>query len=207
MKRYQKPICVSKNEKKCNLLSCLCDSWEVRWQRVQELMQTKREFKIWSKAFCNLINHPRKVKGNQTMLQHNCICEVVFTLLIILSLSWHRLCCRVEQEVTTRVEAIASNLKHTCLQKLSTDTQVALEEYAEMSVNCQNIELENAQLKEQNKRLRSTVYEQRIRLEINESLLSEMLKQLNRRLNKNRREADTQTMREQEKVTLPMLTF
>lgn len=147
------------------------------------------------------------MKGNQTMLQHNCICEVVFTLLTILSLSWHRLCCRVEQEVTTRVEAIASNLKHTCLQKLSTDTQVALEEYAEMSVNCQNSELENAQLKEQNKRLRSTVYEQRIRLEINESLLSEMLKQLNRRLNKNRREADTQTMREPEKMTLPMLTF
>jgi cell division protein FtsB len=85
--------------------------------------------------------------------------------------------------VTARVNVITMNLEKVCLQKLSIDARIALEKFVELSDNYESSELENRNLRKENKILQSNVHNLRIHLDVANSLLFEMLKQLNRRIN------------------------
>ncbi len=85
--------------------------------------------------------------------------------------------------MTARVNVITMNLEKVCLQKLSIDARIALEKFVELSDNYESSELENRNLRKENKILQSNVHNLRIHLDVANSLLFEMLKQLNRRIN------------------------
>jgi len=99
---------------------------------------------------------------------------------------------RVEQEVITRVNEITTNLETSCMQKLSIDARVALEKFVELSKNYETGELENRKLRKENGFLKSNIHSLRIHLEVAESLLYEMLKQLNRKIH-NKKDVSVQS--------------
>ncbi len=88
--------------------------------------------------------------------------------------------------MTARVNEMTMNLESVCLQKLSIDARIALEKFVELSDNYESSELENQNLRKENKILQSNIHNLRVHLEVANSLLFEMLKQLNRRINNDR---------------------
>ena len=83
-------------------------------------------------------------------------------------------------------------LETSCLNKLSIDARIALEKFEEMSKNYEMSEDECRHLRRDNERLKARLREQRMYLEVSESLLHEMLKELNRKIYY-RKDADIQT--------------
>lgn len=86
-------------------------------------------------------------------------------------------------EVSREVQEITKNLQESCLRKLSQDSRLALEKFSEVSTKLETTKhlLEKSIL--ENKELKEVIRQKKMRLEVAESLLNEMLKQMQRKIN------------------------
>lgn len=81
------------------------------------------------------------------------------------------------------MQSITSNLEASCLQKLSLDSKLALEKFSQVNQKLEEAKKEMERMSKDRATLRETLHTKKMRLEIAESLLSEMLKQLQRKFN------------------------
>ena len=94
--------------------------------------------------------------------------------------------------VNEQVDEMKECMEKACLSKLSVDARIALKKFDELSQNYERGEKECADLRKANQSLKQKIYKQRIDLEVSESLLHEMLKQMQRQLH-NRKDIGIQS--------------
>lgn len=82
-------------------------------------------------------------------------------------------------------------MESTCLKKMSRDAKLALEKIVQVSEKLETTEKELKAYRRDNESLSQSLHAKRLRLEVAESLLSEMLKQMQRRVN-SRKDASIQ---------------
>lgn len=89
----------------------------------------------------------------------------------------------MRKEVTREVQEITKNLEESCLRKLSQDSRLALEKFSSVSSKLEEtknlLEKSNQEIKD----LKEGIRQKKMRLEVAESLLNEMLKQMQRKIN------------------------
>ena len=85
--------------------------------------------------------------------------------------------------MTREVREITKNLEESCLRKLSQDSRLALEKFSSVSSKLEEtknlLEKSNQEIKD----LKEGIRQKKMRLEVAESLLNEMLKQMQRKIN------------------------
>ena len=74
-------------------------------------------------------------------------------------------------------------MEHTCLKKMSRDAQLALEKIVQVSEKLEVTEKELQAYRKDNESLSQSLHAKRLRLQVAESLLSELMKQMQRRIN------------------------
>ncbi|KAI1289539.1 Elongation of very long chain fatty acids protein 1 [Halotydeus destructor] len=90
----------------------------------------------------------------------------------------------IREEITREVQKITQNLEGTCLAKLTLDSQLALGKFAQVNQSLEDQKKQVKQLTKHVQLLKETLHQRTIRLEVSESLLCEMLKQMQRKFNK-----------------------
>lgn len=90
---------------------------------------------------------------------------------------------RTREQITKEVQEISQNMESTCLKKMSRDAKLALEKIVQVSEKLETTERELKAYRKDNDSLSNSLHAKRLRLEVAESLLSEMLKQMQRRIN------------------------
>lgn len=99
---------------------------------------------------------------------------------------------RVGQLVNERVRELKECMETACLSKLSVDARIALEKFEELSRSYEIRENECKDLRKINQSLKQKLINQIIYSEESESLLTEMLKQMQNKIN-NRKNISIQT--------------
>lgn len=82
-------------------------------------------------------------------------------------------------------------MESTCLKKMSRDAKLALEKIVQVSQKLETTESELKAYRKDNESLIQSLHAKRLRLEVAECLLSEMLKQMQRKMN-SRKDASVQ---------------
>lgn len=89
----------------------------------------------------------------------------------------------MRKEVTREVAEITKNIEESCLRKLTQDSRLALEKFSTVSSKLEQTKSSLEKSINENKELKEAVRQKRMRLEVAESLLNEMLKQMQRKFN------------------------
>ena len=89
----------------------------------------------------------------------------------------------MREQITKEVQQISQAMEATCFKKMSRDAQIALEKIVQVSEKLDRTEKELQEYRKDNESLSNSLKVKRQRLEISEALLSEMLKQMQRRIN------------------------
>ena len=129
--------------------------------------------------------------------------------------SKHAMNQSMRKEITREVEDISRNLQESCLRKLSGDAKLALEKVSSLSSKLDDTQKELMESQKEVSCLREDLSSKKIRLEISESLLMEMLKQMQRKINSrknvsvqvnvvNRRNAQS-SLKDRESFLMPTL--
>lgn len=85
--------------------------------------------------------------------------------------------------ITREVQTISGNLEATCLKKLSLDAKLALDKFTQVNQQLEKARKDVERMEREKTVLSEMLHAKKMRLEVSESLLSEMLKQLQRKFN------------------------
>ena len=140
--------------------------------------------------------------SNQALIIHDVLVEL--SVLLLIHLSHFISLIRTREQITKEVQEISRNMESTCLKKMSRDAKLALDKIVQVSEKLETTENELKAYRRDNDSLSQSLHAKRLRLEVAENLLSEMLKQMQRRINTrkdasfqvnmNRRDADPDLM-------------
>src|SRR5689334_21045226 len=89
----------------------------------------------------------------------------------------------MRKEITKEVEVISKNLQETCLKKLSGDAKLALEKVSSLSSKLDETQKQFLESEKEISLLKEDLMNKKVRLDVSESLLLELLKQMQRRIN------------------------